>query len=157
MTLSSQAFDQAWVVFSRLMRAGRLKQAAWIEMDLTMAQTKALFVVCTVGMIHGRDLAQALGIGQPAVSKLVDHLVERGYVRRDEDTEDRRLIWLRPTDSGQALYDRMTVTSREALRAILDTLDERELALVTEALTILARAAEGLAKQRGSPEEVEGT
>lgn len=121
-------------------------QPDWLEVDLTMAQARALMVIGSAGAIHGRGLARALGVGHPAASKLVDQLVERGYVRRDDDPEDRRIVWLRLTPHGQEVFDRFTVAGRTALRAVLATLGPDELRLVTTALTILTRAAERLAR-----------
>ena len=155
---SSDAFESAIAAFRGLMLTMRREQPAWLDVDLTMAQTKVLMLICTQGEVHGRGLAQVLGIGQPAVSKLVDHLVERGYVRRSEDQEDRRITWLRPTEAGQALYEHMTLIHRELLRAIFEELTPREMEIVCEAWSILARTAERLGKERKtstSHEEVE--
>jgi len=148
---SSCAFERAIIAFRDLMLAMRQGQTAWLEVDLTMAQAKALMVICARAGVHGRSLAQMLGIGQPAVSKLVDHLVERGYVYRAEDQEDRRIVWLRPTEAGQAFYDRVTLVGREALRTLFEALSPQEMEIVSEAWSILARAAERLAKERKGP------
>lgn len=141
--------DQLASAFQRLMAAlgGRL-HPAWLGVDLSMPQVKALMVISARAPIHGRALARALGVGQPAVSKLVDHLVERGYVCREEDAADRRIVWLRPTPAGLALRERLTLANRETLLALLAQLDPREREVVAEALDILARAAERLCAQR---------
>jgi DNA-binding MarR family transcriptional regulator len=123
-------------------------QPAWLDVDLTMAQVKALAAICRAGRVHGRGLAHMLGVGQPAVSKLVDHLVDQGYVRREDDREDRRVVWLCPTEKGRALYDRVTVANQEAWRAVIDALQPEELDLVTRAWDVLVRATERLAAEQ---------
>ncbi|MFN8473036.1 MAG: MarR family transcriptional regulator [Anaerolineae bacterium] len=120
----------------------------WLDVDLTMAQARALYVIASEGTTHGRVLAQALGIGAPAVSKLVDQLVERGMVSRREDADDRRVVWLQPTDEGQALVDQLTLSQMEGLRNIVAALSPAELRVVTEAWRILDRTSLRLLEER---------
>src|ERR1700726_262991 len=63
---------------------------AWLFVDLTMPQIKALFLVVKWGSATGSRLAQGLGVGLPSVTRLVDRLHERGLIVREEDPRDRR-------------------------------------------------------------------
>ncbi|NLL77949.1 MAG: MarR family transcriptional regulator [Clostridiales bacterium] len=47
------------------------------------------------------ELAKALHISSPAVSKMIRALEERGYVERDVDKEDRRNTYVYMTDIGK--------------------------------------------------------
>jgi DNA-binding MarR family transcriptional regulator len=127
----------------------------WAELELTMAQLKALIAITATGGLTGRDLAERLGIGPSAVTPLVDRLVAHGYVRREEDPDDRRITWARPTAPAQALFDQLSAANREHIDQVLAALDPTELATVRAALEILARAAEqGLAIEEGSLEAI---
>jgi len=116
-------------------------QPVWAELDLTMAQLKALMAITTTGGLTGRDLAERLGIGPSAVTPLVDRLVAHGYARREEDASDRRITWARPTDQARTLLDQLGAASREHFDGLLALLGPAELATVRDALEILARAA----------------
>lgn len=151
-TADAPELDQLAATFRRLMAAlGGRVHPAWLDVDLSMPQVKALMVICAQAPVHGRGLSRTLCVGQPAVSKLVDHLVERGYVRREEDVDDRRVVWLRPTPRGQALRERLTIANRETLLPLLAELDPDEREVVAGACDILIRAAERLAAQRPEP------
>ena len=127
----------------------------WAELDLTMAQLKALIAITATGGLTGRDLAERLGIGPSAVTPLVDRLVAHGYVRRAEDPADRRITWARPTGSARALFDQLNTANREHVEQVLVALDPAELAAVRAALEMLARAAEReLPVEPGSLEEI---
>ncbi len=119
-----------------------------------MAQMRAFLLVCSSGSIHGRALARALGIGQPAVSKLVDHLVAKGLVVRREDTDDRRIAWLNPSPQGEALFERLTLAKKDTLTAILGSLPHYDLIKVGQALARLADAAEQLASKSQEPKDL---
>ena len=115
--------------------------APWREVDLTMPQLKALLMICSAEMPSGRELGRALGVGPSTVSALVDRLVERGWVRREEDTDDRRITRLVPTAEGAELVARLQAAGREHLTRLLARLDDDELTLVTRALQLLCRAS----------------
>lgn len=123
---------------------------SWLDVDLTMAQVRALSVIASEGTMNGRSLAQALGIGPPAVSKLADHLVERGLVARREDVDDRRVVWLQATEDGRALLDRLSLSYLDGLRKVVASLDAEELAVVTEAWRILDGATQRLLAERSA-------
>lgn len=58
------------------------------------------------GMVNGggsaADLVRQLGISKQAASRLVDVLVENGYLERAEDPDDRRRMILTATERGEA-------------------------------------------------------
>ena len=50
--------------------------------------------------VHGRDLAKALGIGAPAISRLLGRLEAEGLIRRERERHDRRAARLRVSELG---------------------------------------------------------
>lgn len=120
-----------------------LDTSGWIDLDLSMAQFKTFMLVAASGGLSGRELSQRLGICQSAVTPLVDRLVQHGYVRREEDTADRRISWARPTADGMALFERVIAGGRQQLEEILLTLSPADLDLVANALAMLREAAAG--------------
>jgi DNA-binding MarR family transcriptional regulator len=77
----------------------------------------------------------------PGVTRLVDRLEARGWVRREPCSEDRRVVHCRITEDGLALLDAAEgavteldgalgrVLSKEELRALIGTLDRIRCAL----------------------------
>ena len=62
----------------------------WMEIDLTIAQLRTLFVLAEEGPLVIGHIAQRLGIGLSTGGHLVDRLVQAGLAERTEDAEDRR-------------------------------------------------------------------
>src|SRR4051812_14214933 len=112
MTAPEHDLARASAAFGGLVRMLRAQQQPiWAELDLTMAQLKALVSIAASGGLAGRELAERLGIGPSAVTPLVDRLVAHGYVRREEDPADRRISRARPTAQGRALFDRLNAAN----------------------------------------------
>jgi DNA-binding MarR family transcriptional regulator/predicted enzyme related to lactoylglutathione lyase len=101
------------------------------------------------------DLPSGLGVSRQAVSQVIDVLVQRGYVDRLPDAEDRRRINLELTERGQEVVEavwrateavdsqlatRLTTEQIEAMRAGLMALADIK-AASTEAGTAVRRPA----------------
>src|SRR5215831_2155800 len=114
---------------------------AWLQVELTVAQLKALFALVDGGPMPIGGVAARLSIGLPAASSLVDRLVDHGLVERREDRHDRRRTLAEPTAAGEALAQQLRQGSREALRAWLERLDRDDLEALTRGLAAVARAA----------------
>lgn len=121
----------------------------FLGIEISMPQAKALYLVATSGGIHMSALAGRLRVTLSTVSGLVERLVEHGLVARHDDPADRRQVVVTVTPAGLDLVRRFREFNEAHLGALLEALDDRELAIVAEALEALARAA---ARQRdGSP------
>lgn len=80
--------------------------AAFAELGLTVVQWSAL-----TGIYLGRTptcavLAREMAHDKGAMTRMIDALEAKGWVRRDRDSGDRRVINLSLTDAGEALAKR---------------------------------------------------
>jgi len=74
------------------------------------------------------ELAMCQAVALPTMSRTVSVLVERGWVTRAEDPQDRRRVRLRITDEGWAILEQLRTRVQAHLTARLATLtaEERE-------------------------------
>ena len=117
---------------------GRHQAALWhggpqlfTEVDLTMAQFRALSLLRIEGRLTGKDLAARLHVTPATLIPLIDRLEAHGYVRRVPDQDDRRLTWIEPTPKSYRLFWRLWVGPQaKMLRAIqrLSPTDRKEFA-----------------------------
>ena len=122
---------------------GRVQQLivpAWLKLDLTMAQFKALVAVERSSGIGVCGLGRELSIGESAASLLVDQLVRRGYVGRKTDPADRRRVLLGTTARGEKRLRELRQGSREILDEWLAELDQDQLEALARGLDALAQA-----------------
>jgi DNA-binding MarR family transcriptional regulator len=130
----------------RLVQALRAIQATrgqlpWRYLDLTMAQLKAVMLLCRTGRAKGRQLADGLGIAPSAATPLVDRLVEQKLAKREDDPADRRIVWILPTKKAQAVYDDLMHTSEDVLNDVITEVPARDRKAVRRSVELLADAA----------------
>jgi DNA-binding MarR family transcriptional regulator len=113
------------------------------DAGLSLTQLKAMHVLAGADEeLSLNGLSERLGgLSLPTLSRAIEALVQRGYVRRNEDAEDRRVKRLRLTAKGQGTIDRLIEIRVSEFEAVLETLtaDERER---------LARALEPILERR---------
>jgi len=79
----------------------------FMDVDLTMAQFRALVAMRRWGRQTGRELARRLHVTPGTLVPMFDRLEELGYVRRVPDQDDRRQTWLELTPKAVRLFERM--------------------------------------------------
>jgi DNA-binding MarR family transcriptional regulator len=62
-----------------------------------------------------RDLSRNLLLTQPSVSRMVDRLVAKGFVRKEKAVGDGRGTFVCLTDSGYSLYRRVVVSHAKSI------------------------------------------
>jgi DNA-binding MarR family transcriptional regulator len=112
----------------------------WMELDMTMAQIKALFTISQGEAVPVRRIAGYLGVGQPTASHLVDKLVRQGFAGRSENPADRRVTHVRLTPKGEDLVRRLYQGGEEQYRAWVRKLSAEERRDLLNGLRALARA-----------------
>lgn len=92
------------------------------------------------------ELQEGILLSQPALSRLVERMVQRGLLSSCGDSEDRRAIQVSLTDQGAELQQRVgraharSVT--EKLTSSLSDEEMRQLRSIASKLTAAARASE---------------
>lgn len=111
------------------------------ESGLSMTQSKTLLELGGLGEeIEARqvsDLAEALGVSVPSMSRAVDGLVRKRLATRVEDTEDRRVRRVEITTKGKKLVDALMVVRQagmETFAASLTAAQRRKLDAAVDAL-----------------------
>ena len=73
------------------------------------------------------ELSNALSVPLSTATRIVDWLVDRGYLHRLPDPEDRRIVRVALTDSGKQIHKTIESYIRQRLQQILSclTISER--------------------------------
>jgi DNA-binding MarR family transcriptional regulator len=127
-----------WSILAAMQFASR---PDWMELDMTMAQIKALFTISQGEAVPVSRIAEYLGVGQPTASHLIDKLVRQGFAGRSENPADRRVTLVRLTDKGKDLVRRLYQGGEEQYRGWVKTLNDEERINLLSGLQALARAA----------------
>ena len=126
--------------FNRFIRAGDLNEVALGE--LTVAQLRVLFRLRRRGPMTSGKLAASLGVTLPTVTSIIDRLVAKGLVERQDDPTDRRRVIVAISEDGAAIAERIQQGRRIRKARALEALSEDDLAALLKGLTALAAAAD---------------
>jgi len=108
--------------------------------DLTPVQYAAL---AAIGNNHGVDqvtLAGLIAYDRTTITGVVDRLVQKGLVARQESSRDRRARELKITDAGRRTLRSITPAVEEAQRIMLRGLTDKE---AKEFMRLLQKATAG--------------
>jgi DNA-binding MarR family transcriptional regulator len=124
------------------------------ELDVSFTQLKALSVLESDGEERSvKGLAEALGVSLPAMSRAVDGLFERGFVRREEDPADRRMKRIGLTDAGRAVPLALGRARLSALQELIGSLHDDEAVALAGALELILTRREEIAAYRPTAEK----
>jgi DNA-binding MarR family transcriptional regulator len=105
----------------------RLAESGSFSKEVSPAQYGVLQILSAEGQQSSKDVALRLAVTPGAVTQLVDPLVERGLLERTASKQDRRVINLRITQSGETALCVVKNQSLEVLAEIFSALSESEL------------------------------
>ncbi|GLI03642.1 hypothetical protein Pa4123_89200 [Phytohabitans aurantiacus] len=126
-----------------LARLSRVLESA--DAELTVPQYRMLSALSEGGLRSAR-LAERLAVRKPTVTALADAMIAAGYVARESEAGDRRIVRLSLTEAGQEALERADAAYLARLEPLLAGVPDQEaflgsLRAVGEALDArLARA-----------------
>lgn len=140
---AEEDLDRVLAVFDRLMHRLMATHAPELSaIELTMSQTKAMYLVLASGPMRMSELAARLGVTSSTATGQVDRLVELGFLARSEEPTDRRQVVISATETGAATLEHFRELNSRRMREMLARIDGADFAVVEQALGILAAAAD---------------
>jgi len=112
------------------------------EIDVTMAQVKALYALVAAGDLRMSALAARLGVTSSTATGVADRLVELGLAVRHEEPHDRRQVVIGPTPAARAVIDRFRELNSARMRHLLGFVDPAELPVIERAIDLMLAAVE---------------
>lgn len=140
-TSANDAWEALLTAHAAVMRefaAGDL----WREVSIREYDVLYTLAKCAAA-VRQSELERHVLLSQPAISRLVDRLVERGLIAKETDPGDRRAVLLALTGDGRAVQRRVGARhARDVARLVGSRLTAPELAELERLTTLLAGAQE---------------
>ncbi len=96
-------------------------------------------------------LANRMEISRPQLSSLVDGLARTGFLQRDSDARDRRIVSVRPTQKALDFYEEIQKKALFCSRVRLDRLDDGEKESLYQALRCVRSLLEKTERENQRP------
>jgi len=117
-----------------------------LSLDITVPQTKIMLILYVSGPRRMSDIASELDVTMPTATSLVDRLVEKHYVVREAQPDDRRVVLCQLSHEGQQAISHVWQTARKRSQELLQAMENSKLEMLTEALQSMLEVA--LAEQQ---------
>lgn len=128
------------MVRSEMVRAIEAELASQ-GVDLSFTQFLILKKAHQFGSASATELARAVELDGGAMTRQLDQLERKGYLRRMPDAQDRRALRIALTDSGNDVWrNSASVCHQRVIKAAQSSLDGTEQALLYEYLTRVLHA-----------------
>jgi DNA-binding MarR family transcriptional regulator len=98
--------DQVIIALRRVMRAVDLHSRALVESHGLTGPQALILKVLRAGSLSAGMLATSVRLSQGTITDILNRLEQRGLVKRQRDTQDRRRVLVGLTPQGVALLER---------------------------------------------------
>jgi len=112
------------------------------ELRGATGQVALMSILVTQGRATMQELASQMAVTPATVTMMVKRLLAQGYVERERDERDWRLVWISPTERGRQAIGVYNRARQASLLLRLAHLDADECARLEAALPVLRRLAE---------------
>lgn len=137
--LSLEEFSDSVVRIERLLRhvafiVKKRGRDILSDFEITTPQFLALEVLKDKPGITMGELCERLYLACSTATDLIDRMEKNGYLERNRDTEDRRVIRLSITEKGQNIIDQVINARRRYVDSILKQLTQEEMDQLAQSL-----------------------
>lgn len=114
-----------------------LEEKAVITEEFKDLTNNDMHIIEAVGLGDGNNMstiAKKLGITVGSLTTSMNSLVNKKYAVRHRSEEDRRIVNIKLTEKGEKAYNHHAEFHRKMVEAVVETLDEEEIPVLTKAL-----------------------
>ena len=114
------------------------------EHGTPLSHVQVLAMLNDVGTMSVSEISRRLGIAKPNITPLVDRLYEAGYVDRQHDENDRRVVNIVLLEAGKEKLDAIRATISRQIQMQVDSLSVSEFRELNESLSSVVRILSSL-------------
>ena len=109
---------------------------------VSTTQFQALSILTQGEPITAMKMAERLRIAGPTATRALDSLEHRQLIVKERDPQDRRIVWLRLTESGQVIFRQERERQTEWVQSLMQRLTAEERQVFLRLMIKLTREAD---------------
>ncbi|WP_322978483.1 MarR family winged helix-turn-helix transcriptional regulator [Pseudomonas sp. C11] len=127
----------------------RMIERHLVDHQVTAAQFKVVLLVSQQRASTPAELVRLLNLDSGAMTRMLDRLEQKGLLTRERSQADRRQVYLRLTEAGEALGVQVPQIAADATNELTGCLTRAELDEFQRLMKKMLMAADALPQQPG--------
>ncbi|MEL7357409.1 MAG: MarR family transcriptional regulator [Cyanobacteria bacterium J06560_6] len=107
---------------------------------VAVAEAHALMVLMQEQPLSQGMLSNRLNLEKSTVSRLLSGLEKRGWIKRDRNPDDRRIVEVALTEAGKQTAESLSTARQSKFDRVMQAIPEDQQTKVVDALQILVKA-----------------
>jgi DNA-binding MarR family transcriptional regulator len=125
----------------------------WLAGSLSIIHLHVLTILEESGPLSMGKVAEALDVSIASATGIVDRMEQRGLVERQHQPGDRRIVLVKPTSAGRAVFSELDAQRRTSITRILERLTDDELSSFLIGLRAMGVARAAVAAEAALADE----
>ena len=109
---------------------GPRKECFLHQHGLTGPQLHILYALAHVGNFNVKEIAAKMGVTSSAATQIIEGLVKAGYVERNQDEHDRRIVHVEFSVPGKRKFENIRRAHMERVCLLFNVLSDSEIDLL---------------------------
>lgn len=130
-------FNKVNVIEEQTLRASQFR-------DATLKEMHTIDIIGKGDVVTPTDISKELMLTLGTVTTSLNKLEDKGYIIRERSNEDRRVVYVKLTDKGQALYESHHDFHRQMIAKIVEGMNGNQRQALGEGLVNLHSFLENL-------------
>jgi len=114
----------------------------WLHLELTREQLRVMFLLSFKGRSSPGEVAASFGVPKANVTSIIDRLVGKGLISRQDNPDDRRSCILSLTEEGKSQVERLREIGSAKIKRVLERMPDSALVSLRMGLEALIKALE---------------
>lgn len=116
-----------YIILHQLVHLSKYQAMKWMEnLELKPSQAGILFALNSDGKLSQRELAEKIGITPPSMTVALKKLEEKGFILKEPDEKDQRIIRICLADKGKSCVDDIKRVTDDMEKVIYQGITQEE-------------------------------
>lgn len=118
------------------------------KLGITRAQIMTLHFVCFNDECKTSEIAECLVVSRPDATRIVNNLVNKGFIKRVFDKKDRRVIRLKITNDGKKAFEGIKKELVKNFSEILKKMENEDAEALMKGMKALCNVLKEIDKEK---------
>jgi DNA-binding MarR family transcriptional regulator len=98
----------------------------FLDSPFSLTEGRVLYEICNTEDCSAKKIRESIVIDEGYLSRILDHFVKHGLIRKTRSREDGRLWLIAPTEKGKGEFASLNASSHRLISQMVEKLSDEE-------------------------------